>query len=79
MGQGKFREFGVVRVVKLIAADRHFDGSESVMRAPEVGDKGVIVYLHDENAAACIVECVDRDGMTVWLADFDFEELEAVD
>lgn len=43
-------------------------------RAPQVGDTGTLVYAYDVTSFA--VECVNTDGMTVWLADFFAEELE---
>jgi len=64
----------VVRVVKLLREERPFQGSKGVERAPRVGDVGAIVHVYDPNCFA--VECVARDGRTVWLADFYGEELE---
>ena len=72
-----FKEFDVVKVVKLLHADRRFDGTENVKRSPLVGDQGTIVHLA-EDFRQCVVECVDPDGVTVWLAEFDFGELEAI-
>ncbi|MBK6696896.1 MAG: hypothetical protein IPG50_32640 [Myxococcales bacterium] len=45
------------------------------MRQPRVGDLGTIVNVLGENAFT--VECVDEGGLTLWLADFLTEELEA--
>jgi hypothetical protein len=45
-----------------------------VCRAPKVGDIGTVVFAYDVTSFA--VECVNTDGMTVWLADFFAEELE---
>ncbi len=68
-------EYDTVRVVKLLEANRHFDGSGgSVSHAPQVGDLGVIVDVLKADEAFS-VECVDEDGYTVWLADFVAEEL----
>lgn len=49
------------------------------MRPPRVGDTGVIVHVFaaDGEAAGYIVESVDAEGYTVWLADFLPGEVEA--
>ena len=39
----RHKEYDVVPVVKLDHPDRAFDGSESVVRAPQLGDTGAIV------------------------------------
>jgi catabolite regulation protein CreA len=70
-----FRLFQSVRVTQLIDSDLPFGGSRSVERAPAVGDVGMIVDIVP-NVNACIVECVDDDGLTIWLASFDESELE---
>jgi hypothetical protein len=67
-------EYGVVRVARLLQPDRHFQGTPGVWRAPEAGDTGTVVFAYDVTSFA--VECVNTDGMTVWLADFFAEELE---
>jgi Domain of unknown function (DUF4926) len=72
----RFHELDVVRLCRLLAATRHVTGTEGVVRQPRVGDVGAIVHVLAENAF--IVECVDSDGRTTWLADFVAEELEIV-
>jgi hypothetical protein len=74
------REYDIVRVSRLLVADRSFDGTDAVKRAPRLGDVGTIVYeLDPANAAApVVVEMVDDSGMTIWLADFERAELELV-
>ena len=67
-------EYGVVRVARLLRPFRPFQGTPGVCRAPQVGDTGTIVYDYDVTSFA--VECINTDGMTVWLADFYAEELE---
>ena len=76
----QLREYDTVRVVKLLKDDRDYDGSESVMRAPQVGDIAIICheYYPDDPTAAVAVEMVNDDGYTVWLADFERSELELV-
>ena len=74
------REYDVVRVARLNSADRGFEGTESVRRAPRVGDQATICELYAPNDpnASVAVEMVDGEGMTVWLADFAPDELELV-
>ena len=78
----RFSEYDVVRVVKLLEAERSITGSEGSTRQPIVGDVGAIVFVHDisdiSKTPVYIVECVDDAGMTVWLADFQEDELEIV-
>lgn len=70
-------EYGVARVINLQRPDRHFQGTDGVRRPPRVGDIGTIVYAYDLTSFA--VECVNADGLTVWLADFFSEELKFLD
>jgi len=74
------REYDVVKVVKLIKAERSFDGSEGIRRAPAVGDVATICHEYDDNdpTAVVAVEMTDSNGLTVWLADFERAELELV-
>ena len=74
------REYDEVRVVKLNAVTRDFDGTDAVKRAPQVGDVAVICHQYEpkDPHAAVAVEMVDKDGMTVWLADFLPDELELI-
>jgi|GraSoiStandDraft_24_1057298.scaffolds.fasta_scaffold2428765_1 hypothetical protein len=67
------KEHDVVRVVKLLQENRYYDGTESIKRSPQIGDTSTIVFLQDN---FCIVECVDSEGYTIWVADFLVEELE---
>lgn len=73
------KEFDCVRVVRLRQPERPYDGTEAVMRPPRVGDTGAIVHVYatDAGAAGYIVECVDAEGYTLWLADFLPDEIEA--
>ena len=66
-------ELDCVKVVKLLRNDRPFDGTENVKRPPQIGDIGAIVHFQKD---FCIVEKVDSDGYTIWLANFLPEELE---
>lgn len=73
-------EYDTVRVVRLFRQDRDFDGTPGLSRAPKIGDTAAVVHEYDPSdpmAPVCI-ECVDSQGNTVWLADFDKDELELV-
>ena len=67
------KEHDCVKIVKLLRENRPFDGTENVKRPPKIGDVGAIVHPGKET---CIVESVDSEGFTIWLADFLIEELE---
>jgi hypothetical protein len=69
-------ELDVVRVNQLLATTRTFDGTRGVVREPRIGDVGTIVHVL--GGGTFIVEAVDSDGFTLWLADFAAEELELV-
>lgn len=74
------REYDVVRVVQLLTTNREFDGTEGVKRAPRVGDTATIVHQYepDNPAAPVVAESVDGNGNTIWVADFQPDELERV-
>ena len=75
------KEFDTVKVVRLLDAERKYDGSENVMRPPCIGDTGVIVHIDsvDDKATGYIVEKVAPNGYTIWLADFLPDEIELAD
>ena len=75
------REYDEVRVVKLLTPDRYFSGSGGVCRPPRVGDIATVCHEPSpkDQTAAVIVEMVDKHGNTIWLADFEREELELVE
>ena len=70
----------MVRVARLISPSRDFTGTAGVTRPPRVGDEATVChrYAPDESVATVAVEMVDREGSTVWLADFLPDELELV-
>ena len=74
------REYDVVRVANLKKPDRSFDGTDGVKRPPEIGDIATVCHEYDRKdiSAEIAIELVDDDGLTVWLADFDRDELELV-
>ena len=74
------REYDIVRVASLKKRDRSFDGSNGVKRPPEIGDVATVCHEYDPDdpSAKVAVEKIADDGLTVWLADFDRDELELV-
>ena len=75
-----YREYDVVRVVRLLTTKREFSGTDGVKRAPQVGDTATIVHLYEINnpTATVVAESVNSNGNTIWLADFQPDELELV-
>ena len=73
------QEYDIVRVIRLLSNDRPYDGTEGIQRAPRIGDVATIVHDYaGDSTAALIVEMSNDEGYTVWLADFDRQELEFV-
>lgn len=72
----EFQEYEKVRIKRLEQPQRYIDGSANIKRQPQIGDVDTIVFMLDNSN--CIVECVNKDGFTVWLADFNIAELERV-
>ncbi len=77
---GALREYDLVRVRKLNTPRRDYTGTESVKRAPRVGDEAVICHQYDPTnpGGTLALEKIDQYGLTVWLADFQPDELEFV-
>ena len=76
----RIREYDSVRIVELKTPSRDFSGSEGVARAPRVGDIATVCHEYDsaDASARVAVEKVDSSGYTIWLADFETDELELV-
>jgi len=70
----------LVRIAKLLREPEDYDGWKLNQRSPALGDVGTLVdILHAQGLAdRYVVECYGPDGITIWLDDFDAEELEAV-
>jgi hypothetical protein len=87
VGPVPFVEFDAVRVIRLTRLTREWGlppewrGAQSAFRAPEIGDRGVVMSAlrPDEPGAPVVVECMREDGRTVWVADFDPDELELIE
>ena len=74
-------EFQTVRIKALLREDHAYDPLGDNDRSPRVGDMGIIVdvMLQAAGQSKYTVECVRPDGTCVWLADFQEQELEAVE
>ena len=70
------KPYDVVQIAKLGSQARS-DAWKINERAPRVGDSGTIVEVNQMEGQpdSYIVECVDEDGHTVWLAEFSSDEL----
>jgi len=71
-------ELTLVLVTRLLEPTRPFQGTDTVCRLPQIGDIGTVVsvLVGRGGETKYIVECVDQNGLTLWLSDFDREELE---
>ena len=68
-----FEPFDTVRVARLLVADREVDGSSAEPPQPRVGEEGSVVEVVGDDLY--LVERVTDDGRTLWLAEFDEQEL----
>jgi hypothetical protein len=73
-----YKEYDIVKIRTLKEKSRAFDGTEHVKRPPQIGDEGAIVHILGlkNGEAKYIVEAVNENGETIWLADFWESELE---
>lgn len=71
-------QYQLVRVTSLHQANAEYDGWRVNRRPPEIGDIGTLVdILHADGLPdRFVVECCEADGTTVWLSDFNADELE---
>jgi hypothetical protein len=76
-----FHQYDVVKVAALLEAERHIIGTEGVSRQPRIGNIGTILEIPKMPVGmkqVYVVECIDLEGYTIWLADFVGEELEVI-
>lgn len=75
-----FQQYELVRVVRLIQPLEAYDGWKVNQRPPSVGDIGTLLdrLSADGSPDMYVVECSGSDGVTIWLADFYPEEIEAL-
>jgi len=68
-----------VRICRLLTPERDYTGTERVTRPPRTGDTGLVVAVSGRgDERTWVVESVNAVGETVWLADFQAEELEKI-
>ena len=74
-----FNELDAVKVIRLSTSTRDVEGTERVRRQPKVGDLGTVVAVLSRTSSSpgYYVESVNDEGLTVWLAEFEGDELAA--
>jgi len=65
-----------VKIVQNLNPDRDVAGTLGMVVPPEVGDTGKVIYEYPAPDRRVTVEKADVAGVTVWLADFNRNELE---
>ncbi len=70
-----------MRIVHLRHPVEQYDGWRVNRRPPQIGDLGTVLDILEapDRPAHYVVEASDSDGITIWLGDFDAEELEPID
>lgn len=74
-----FSQFATVRVKALLRPLTNYNSWQVSRRAPVMGDRGAVVEVirGTGQAEVYVVECVNADGSTEWLAEFSEAELES--
>jgi hypothetical protein len=74
-------QYGFARVVQLLHPLEEYDGWRLNRRPPHIGDVGIVVDILQAPGQPdhYVVEMSDAEGITIWLGDFDAEELEPID
>lgn len=74
------KQYDIVRVVQMFHPFEAYNGWYANHRTPQVGDIGTIVeILRAPNLPdKYVVEAVEPDGATLWLCDFDIDEITTV-
>lgn len=76
------RQYGMVRVRRLLKDSDAYDGWKVNKRPPQVGDVGSVVYILsgvDSGPDGYVEESSGPDGVSVWHGFFVAEELEPVE
>jgi len=73
----RFEPEDVVRVARVLVAEREVSGSSATPPQPRVGDIGSIVA--DVGDGLYLVESCTADGITIWMTELAAEELERAD
>jgi hypothetical protein len=74
-------QYQLARIIQLRYSLHTYDGWRVNRRSPAIGDMGTIVDILYAPGLPhkYVVESSDADGITIWLADFDAEELAPID
>jgi len=75
-----FKEYELVRIRQLIQRPEDMDGWCLNQRPPAPGDIGTLLDILTIPGLPnkYVVECADKDGISIWLAEFFEEEIERV-
>jgi hypothetical protein len=75
-----FIQYEIVRIVQLKRAPEKYNEWRINQRAPKVGDIGCLIdiLMASGYPNSYVVEAVAPDGTTIWLADFEEDELKLV-
>lgn len=78
---GQLKQYCLARIVQLLHPPEMYDGWRINRRLPQVGDVGTIVEILQVPGLPnkYILESSASDGTTIWLGDFDAEEIEPAD
>jgi hypothetical protein len=71
-----FKPYSVVRVRALLQTEDDYDGWQTNLRPPQIGDIGTIVDVVSPDRV--VVENSSSEGTTIWLCEFCKEELEPI-
>ena len=76
------RQYGMVRVRRLLRPPDAYDGWRVNLRPPRVGDVGTVLDVLsgiNDGPDGYVVESSGPDGVSVWLGDFLATELEPLE
>ena len=75
------QEYEMVRVRQVRSSPEEYDGWRINQRTPRIGDVGTVLTILEAPGLPMryVVECSQPDGITVWLSDFQEEELERLE
>lgn len=72
--------YASVKIIDIVRAEDAYDGWKVNLRAPCIGDVGCIVDILKAEGLPdhYVVECCDHDGTSIWLSEFQSNEIELV-
>jgi hypothetical protein len=74
------KQYGLVRVRKLLKTPEHYNGWGINQKPPAIGDIGTLIDILTAKGLpnSFVVESSGPDGVSIWLGDFSEEEIEAI-